>query len=1281
MKRVAIGILLLFSLLLALAAWIGEISITGPRRELVERLLSRALRVPVRFETLRLTLAPTVIEATDLFIGDYGIAEIGNLRAEIFPLSSLREGRPVLALTVESPMIDLTQLPHLEDKDDEDDGETQPSNPLAAIPPLRVSRLAVHDVHFRFRLGKDPVDVVAESIQGAVQRPVLRAVLEGSIGLKEAGWQRKQFGFRVDTLSATGGADEQGVWVDHASADGPTLNLRVSATNVSHRHDAVATLDPAMLGAFVDELALIGGELRIEGTVSGNIIDPIADAGVTLKHASFAQRPIGDLSTRFTRRRSRLTFEDVHIDGDVGSAAGAVELVVYREVPIQADVRWAHINLEKLLTVLRAGVPFHNLLDGQTQLTGILDPLDLGIRGVGTAQPIEAEHANHIGTWNASTRILPHSFEGYAQVNQVGNRMTGEVTIAGAEFGGYVDATVVDLDALSGLLPQPVGRLGLSGRGEVSARFGGSVEHPTVRGELQLAEAAVSGTALDALRGEVSIAAGHLTTAGVRLTTGGGEGVLSGTVALTEAARNDWKLDLRDVDTDLVVGVAQKFIGFDLPIGDGALTSSVACSGPWLAPRLDAELSAQALRLYGEPFANARAKLSAPSPRWEAQVELGHAAQETLTAKASGKSWDDIDLSFSSDPIRIAGIQRLARPDVRGSMRVGGRLSGRWRELSGRVELTATGLAQARHQLGDVTVVASGDQGRWNVRASALSGQLTADAGVRVQPPFAYTLAARLNDANLTPLLLADSPSQLGLTADLNLSGDLSDLYSPSGMLRVSDFRLQRDAHVVEEVEPFVFDVTRGRLTIRSLAVKYEDSRLKISGSMSTSGDLRLQADGQGDLVLLELFDLPIAATRGPFSVRAAATYSIDAGWNLEGEAKAQDVMLDFGLPLAFTRTHGAIVLRGDEIRIDGFEGRAGGGEFQLSGKIDLRNGPAVEWKAQDVGFDAAEGLDLKVNGHGRFEGTWQRPLLSGSVEVVNALYDRNFDWADILPWLLEQLAGRPLPQVRTIERPIGLDLIVYSRGGFFVDNNLANLEAWLDLQLRGDTLAPIISGRVGFIGGDVSLRGRKFSITGGSVDFRDYYRNDPLINISAEGRVVSSESDYGITMVVSGTASKPRIQFNASDPTLSQTDVFSLATFGKTSAQLQREGGGVSAADALALVPTGEVEKRVGQLVGFDRFQIETVQSRSTGAIEPRVTIGKDLTEQLRALAWSSFGVESRHAVQLEYRVTRRVSLLTAWESDTSSGAGAFGGDIKFRYEFRRIPFSLLSEMGESFR
>ena len=118
--------------------------------------------------------------------------------------------------------------------------------------------------------------------------------------------------------------------------------------------------------------------------------------------------------------------------------------------------------------------------------------------------------------------------------------------------------------------------------------------------------------------------------------------------------------------------------------------------------------------------------------------------------------------------------------------------------------------------------------------------------------------------------------------------------------------------------------------------------------------------------------------------------------------------------------------------------------------------------------------------------------------------------------------------------------------------------------------------------------------------------------------------------------------------------------------------------ADVLALLPSeyvGNVQQRVHNLFGVDRIEVEPAYVPYSGTIEPRVTIGKDITDRIRAQASSGFTVDARRMMQLEYRLTRRFSLLGSWEGSTQTEAGAFGGDLKFRYEFRRLPFSLLSD------
>jgi translocation and assembly module TamB len=261
---------------------------------------------------------------------------------------------------------------------------------------------------------------------------------------------------------------------------------------------------------------------------------------------------------------------------------------------------------------------------------------------------------------------------------------------------------------------------------------------------------------------------------------------------------------------------------------------------------------------------------------------------------------------------------------------------------------------------------------------------------------------------------------------------------------------------------------------------------------------------------------------------------------------------------------------------------------------------------------------------------------------------------------------------VTRAESPIRLDLRLHAPGGIFIDNNVAKAELRLDLTVTGPAHAPVVLGTVQIVDARVTFNGRELIVSGGTIDFRDRFEINPVLNLSADTQIATPDGEYTVTVSVAGTANEPRVRMQADDASLSQNDVASLLLFGKTGAQLQRDSTELTPGSALTLVPTGAVGERLGGLIGVDRFEVEAVQGRTAGSIEPRISIGKDLTERLRTLVSSSLGTEARQLVQLEYRVTRDVSLVGSWESASQADPGAWGGDVKFRYEFRRVPLSL---------
>jgi autotransporter translocation and assembly factor TamB len=143
----------------------------------------------------------------------------------------------------------------------------------------------------------------------------------------------------------------------------------------------------------------------------------------------------------------------------------------------------------------------------------------------------------------------------------------------------------------------------------------------------------------------------------------------------------------------------------------------------------------------------------------------------------------------------------------------------------------------------------------------------------------------------------------------------------------------------------------------------------------------------------------------------------------------------------------------------------------------------------------------------------------------------------------------------------------------------------------------------------------------------------------------------------VTGTTLEPRVTLTSDDPSLSQTDIAALVAFGQTTTQMRQQGGGFSL--------TGALGNQVGSIIGgqaekvlpIDRIEFEPTFSTTTGAFEPQLLLGKNITEDLAASVGQTFGVSSRTRVEVSYRLGPRVSVPGSWESQTETEAGAFAG------------------------
>jgi autotransporter translocation and assembly factor TamB len=1274
MKRLILGLLVAGLCVVTGVLFFGWPYLVDRARQQIEATILRAIDRPTHIDELSVSLIPLRVRVRGLVIGSEStlLGRVQSIEARVWVLSSLVEWRPVLSVNVASADVDLSQLPTR--KSAPAAVAQRPSGPVR-LPSLRLQAVDLSDVRIRFPLLDAAAAVSVVHADGRLQSRSATTRATADLTLAAVQLERAGQHLALDEIIVSGGLDSEGVFLTSARVRGEAINAVADAKPPARDVRVDAKLDLAPVAPLFE--LPIAGHVQIDGTLSGDLANPGVDAEVTIQQAALHARRLGDISGHVARDGTTVRLADLHAIGDIGELSGTIELVAANDFPVRGTVSGPHLDIDTVLTALDVPLQFQEQVKATASVNGSLAPLALSVQASGAVQASTGGSSQELARLDVRGRVDASGFESQIEVVQPQqNRISGNLALKNGRLDGRIVLAAQDLSALSQVLPIVVRRLSVAGRADGTIQLAGPATQPVITAAVTAGDLRVVGVPVRQVTGDFSIENSKLTVRTGKIDTGSGGADLTGTVALG-AGQNDWRLEVHELTPDFVAGVIKVLADANTPVSGGTLNGSVRGQGTWAHVDLEANLTAQSIVVFHEPVERIALRATSHWPQWTAHAEAVHSAAETLTIDGSGSGLASMQLSVDSGAFNLAKFRGVGRRHVSGTVVLRARLSGEVLRPNGVIDASASGLARGGHMLGDVVMHADGHQGEWTAGINAFGETLQVAATLRTNPPQPYTVDVRWTGTELAPLISDDRSLRVTTSGELTLAGSLRMPLIPSGTVRIDRFEAARDQYHVANAEPIRLDVDNGRVRIRSLILAAEGSRLTLTGGFSTAGDLDVQAQGEADLVLLELIGPPFSSARGQVTVAAHAGRSAAAGLSLQGQAQLRDATLDLGLPIAFTAISGDCTLVGSRIRIDTLDAKAGGGTVHVSGTVDLAAGPDLSWAIEEIAVNPQDDIEVRASGEGQIAGTWKRMTVSGDVEVLNALYDRNVEVTDLLTVFKAKV--QPAPRAQAPSNEVRLDVHIHAPGGLYVDNDYAKVEMRADLRIRGAAEKPVLSGTIEFLTGEVTFHRRTFTITGGALDFRDPFRINPVLNITAESLISTADADYTVSVAITGTADEPRVQFAADDPNLSQNDIVSLVTFGKTSAQAQREGGGVSAADVLALVPTGVVSGHVGKLVGIDRFEVDTTQARNTGAVEPRVTIGKDLTDRFRASVSSSFGVEAQRTVQLEYRITRRMSLLSAWEGQTQSQAGAFEGDIKFRYDFRRVPFSLFGGGTES--
>src|SRR5437867_13013539 len=159
--------------------------------------------------------------------------------------------------------------------------------------------------------------------------------------------------------------------------------------------------------------------------------------------------------------------------------------------------------------------------------------------------------------------------------------------------------------------------------------------------------------------------------------------------------------------------------------------------------------------------------------------------------------------------------------------------------------------------------------------------------------------------------------------------------------------------------------------------------------------------------------------------------------------------------------------------------------------------------------------------------GSWNAPVLDGNLQIQSMAYRGAFE--EFLA--LFQTADRFDEKSSDFGR-LALSLHVEGSRNISIQNELADVDARVDVDVKGTVDRPALTGHLEASGGNLTFQGKRYQITRGNMDFVDPLRIEPNIDVQAETQL----RDYRVILTVTGRGDRVVVHWR-SDPPLSDLE------------------------------------------------------------------------------------------------------------------------------------------------
>lgn len=1056
----------------------------------------------------------------------------------------------------------------------------------------------------------------------------------------------------------------------HGTLDflGPVYEVRVGVRGMLDR-----------LAGLFPELPPAEGRVSLDVAVVGTWLQPRATGEVLLEGVRVGKYGSGDRTTAsFEADPSGVEFRSVEVRLGEGEVKARGRVAFDEALSFTVDLQTEGASLARILDQTSVRGSWCDLLmTGHADLSGTLNPVDLKgdvdwqvrrlvVRNVAWDNPAAARAQRFLalgpaqlrGRWRFDERAL--SFLDVSIIR--GATEVDADAYIGFASGLDIDArfTNLHLEDLGG-----IAGLELAGVGTAFAELEGRYRSLALAGTFDLSQVFVGRTPLGRVAGVVSWDGGvALDFTGLRGRLGQSPYDASVAVALRD-----------DVPLRITGRVHRGRL-------EDALTAFRVDGGAWgrpkgmLATRFDLQgpigrltgplvVELKRASIWGESFETARMSGRMDRGRVVADaLELKKGRGRLLGAGSIRPRDGAVNLDVRTVGLRLQDVDEVKRE----AGALTGGLSARL-ALGGRLAaLTGTATVKLRNvRAGDVPVGRGTFLGRVRGRSVHLQGALgrlrVEKARVDLRPRLPYAGVFLLDDMNVPGIVSAlrrARPVQGAVSLRADLEGRVLDWRHSTGEVVVSRAVTNLDKLSLELATPTRFEVMRGGVSARRLAVTGPRTRLVVDGRFGREAvDLRVK--GRLDLGLAELAGDVVQKGGGTLFLDAALGGTTDR-LELVGTGRVEGGLLQLaGFEDRLTGYSAALTFSQSSVLIDRSEGRWAGGRLLLAGAVHLE-GFRPSRLALEVDIRDArprfvlESVDVTgtVGGRVTLSGPLRRTMVRGALDLTRGEIRPKIDWLS--------LVGTPV--IADVYDPsselLDLDIALHARSPVRVRNEDMDVEMTGEVRLTGTNERIGLLGTGNVEGGRVILLGREYTIQQGLVEFRDRYRFEPRYDFTGSSGACGAR--IGLNIV--GTLQSFEIVYT-SNPEMAQNDIVSCLIRGVKVSELDRD---LTSFAGSALLKLSGVDREVRKVIPVDQIDVTTEYSSLTRAYEPRIVIGKNLRllDRPARLEYSTSLLRSNdQRAALRLGLAERLNLQLGWTSSEDVPYGDWGLDLRQRWEW----------------